>query len=202
VSFSLAGNQLTGTIRDAFTNFMDLEEIDFSDNQFSGAIPSGLFNLPNLKTINFRDNDLDGRISENIGNAAALESLSLSGNSLTGPVPSIKPGEFSNLKEFLVQDNKLTGSMAQSVCELRVVGFGVLDTLWSDCAVGANPRIECDIPECCTMCFPVGFGAAAEVDYEVTADTADATDTTDTADTADTTDTTDTTYSAGLGGSN
>jgi hypothetical protein len=153
--FSLAVNQLTGTIRDAYTNFMDLDSIDLSDNQFTGPIPSGLFNLPQIRFIDFHGNELDGRIPDNIGTAQLLESLMLHGNSLTGPVPSINPGELSNLKEFMVQDNRLTGSMAQEVCELRVVGFGVLETLWVDCGDTADPRIECESPECCTMCFPV-----------------------------------------------
>jgi hypothetical protein len=154
-NFSLAVNQLTGTIRDAYTNFVGLDSINFSENQFTGSIPSGIFNLPKIKFIYFHENDLDGRIPDNIGNALLLENLSLHGNSLTGPVPSINPGEFSNLKEFSVQDNRLTGSMAQEVCELRVNGFGVLEMLLADCGETANPRIECESPECCTMCFPV-----------------------------------------------
>ena len=174
ISITIAGNQLSGTIRDTFTNFMDLETIDFSDNQFTGAIPSRLFNLPNLKTVAFHDNDLDGRIPENIGSATALEILSLSGNSLTGPVPSINPGELVNLQEFLVHENQLTGSMAQSICELRVTGFGVLDTLWADCSSGADPRILCDTPECCTTCFPIVFEPAADSNFEITTDTAGA----------------------------
>jgi Leucine-rich repeat (LRR) protein len=151
---TLAGNQLEGPVRDSFTFFLDLETLDFSGNQFTGAIPARLFDLPNIREIDFSGNSFDGRIPDNIGNALSLESLALDGNSLTGSFPSIAPGQLSNLVEFFAQDNSLTGIMAQSICELRLAGFGVLQRLEVDCAEDAIPRVECDAPECCTMCFP------------------------------------------------
>ena len=151
---TLAENDLQGGVRDSFTFFMDLEKIDFSQNQFTGAIPSRLFDLPNIRFIDFSENAFDGQIPENIGNAVSLESLSLDGNELTGSIPSILTGQLTNLVEFRAQDNRLTGIMAQSICELRVPGFGVLEKLEADCADSAISMVECDVPACCTMCFP------------------------------------------------
>ena len=151
---TLSGNQLLGAVRDSFTFFLDLDTIDFSDNQFTSAVPVTLFELPKLRVIDFSGNSFDGQIPDNIGNAISLESLSLDGNVLTGSIPGILSGQLPNLVEFFTQDNRLTGAMPQSICELRVPEFGVLERLEVDCAATATSRVECDVPECCTMCFP------------------------------------------------
>jgi len=56
----------------------------------------------------------------------------------------------------LYLQNKFTGTMAESVCNLRTSGQGMLDDVWVDCGANADPRLECDAPGCCTACFPSG----------------------------------------------
>lgn len=46
--------------------------------------------------------------------------------------------------------------MAESICNLRVSGQGILEDVWVDCGEAADPRLECDVPGCCTACFPSG----------------------------------------------
>lgn len=52
--------------------------------------------------------------------------------------------------------NKFIGTMAESICNLRVSGQGILEDVWVDCGEAADPRLECDVPGCCTACFPSG----------------------------------------------
>ena len=154
VNFSVQSNQLSGTIRDIFGSFSNLEVLDLSNNEFTGSIPTKLFNLQNIRTISLHGNQLDGRIPTNFGNADSLETLLLYENQLTGSVPDINPGELTALADFQLQQNKLTGSMASLVCSLRQEGVGALETLWADCSGTASPRIQCDSPACCDLCFP------------------------------------------------
>jgi len=44
--------------------------------------------------------------------------------------------------------------MAESICNLRMAGQGILEDVWVDCGASAVPRLECDAPGCCTACFP------------------------------------------------
>jgi Leucine rich repeat len=157
----LSNNQLVGTVRDIFSTFADLQTLDLSLNGITGSIPSGIFDLATVRSIALNGNGFDGTIPGNFGNAVALESLLLHDNTLTGPVPDIQQGPLAlplaSLEELQLQNNQLTGSMAQSVCNLREEGTGVLESLSADCGEAANPMIECEVPACCTLCFPVSF---------------------------------------------
>ncbi len=97
----------------------------------------------------------DGTIPENLGNANSLESLLLQDNSLTGPIPRIQQGELASLGEFQLQNYQFTVTMDQSICKLRVEGM--LASLSADCWDLANPVLEYDVPECCSICFPLEF---------------------------------------------
>lgn len=52
-----------------------------------------------------------------------------------------------------MQFNFLTGSMPESVCDLRKDGNLVV--LFSDCG-GLDPEIECEFSQCCNRCFEGG----------------------------------------------
>ena len=93
---------------------------------------------------------LSGRIPNEYSDPPILRDLYLDGNRLSGTVPSIRSGELERLNEFLLQDNRIVGTMPASVCNLRT-NF-ILDDLWTDCG-GQEPEIECDFPECCNRCF-------------------------------------------------
>jgi hypothetical protein len=117
-------------------------------------LPASIFDIPTIRILYFSENQLSGTIPSNYGNSATLRDLFLSGNVLTGTVPGIQSGQLQQLTEFLLENNKLTGVMPESICNIRIPGQGALDDLWVDCAEDANPRLECNAPECCTACFP------------------------------------------------
>ena len=144
-------NSFTGTIRDGFNRWEDLDFADFRNNAFTGTIPATIFTIPTLRILYFSNNQLDGTIPSNYGNSTVLRDLFLDDNNLSGTVPDIQPGQLTDLTEFLLNGNSLTGTMAPSICQLRIEGVGVLDDLWADCSDTASPKIECD---CCTLCFP------------------------------------------------
>jgi hypothetical protein len=148
-------NQFTGQIRDGFTQWSRLDFADFSDNVFTGTLPSSIFDIQTIRILYFQDNRIDGTIPPNFGNSPLLRDLYLQSNVLSGTVPGIEPAKLLSLTEFLLEDNQLTGSMPASVCQLRLIGSGSLDDLWVDCGSTANPRIQCDIPACCTLCLPL-----------------------------------------------
>ncbi len=131
-----------------------LDFADFRNNGFDGTLPSTIFDIPSIRILYFANNDLDGTLPSNFGNSPVLRDLFLSGNQLTGSIPDIEVGQLTQLTELLLEDNRFTGAMAESICNLRTDGQGILEDLWVDCGNDANPRVECDFPSCCTACFP------------------------------------------------
>ena len=144
---------MSGTIRDTFSRFTNLQVFDLSDNAFTGSIPTTLFELTNLQGVFLYLNRLYGSIPNNLGDAPALKDLELYGNRLTGTVPALLPGQFRNLTTLLLEENQLTGSISPSICQLRT--SGKLLSLWTDCAPTASPRVICSFPDCCDECFPI-----------------------------------------------
>jgi hypothetical protein len=149
-------NQFTGTIRNGFNQWGNLDFADFRSNKFSGTLPSTIFDIPTIRILYLANNELDGPIPSNYGNAANLGDLFLSNNRLTGTIPEIEVGQLPALSELLLDNNEFIGTMPESICNLRMQGQGMLEDLWVDCSPSADPRLECDSPECCTACFPSG----------------------------------------------
>jgi Leucine-rich repeat (LRR) protein len=143
------GTLLSEEIPNVFVGFAALEDFDLSGNLHTGPIPDSIFDSPALKRVYLNNNGLTGSIPINYSNPPNLEDLFLSSNSLIGTVPEIDPGDLLQLDEFLIQENDLTGSMPQSICDLRTAG--ALTNLFADCG-GPDPQIECEFDVCCTLC--------------------------------------------------
>ena len=127
--------------------------VDFSNNQFlGGTLPSTLFEVPTLVNLYISNCSLTGTIPTSFSMPPNINDLYLDGNKLKGTVPDISSGKLEKLNEFLLHNNDLTGSMPQSICELRDSKVGNLEDLWSDCQ-GKTPELLCDYPECCNRCF-------------------------------------------------
>jgi len=146
----LDNNFWVGTIPDVFQYFENLEFFDISNNLLTGSIPTTLFSIPAIRLVYMSNCSLSGAIPEEYANPPLLRDLWLDGNGITGTVPSISSGKLENLNELLLHDNFVSGSMPESICDLRFEDF--LDDLWSDCG-GLNPKIACDFPNCCNRCF-------------------------------------------------
>jgi Leucine-rich repeat (LRR) protein len=150
VSLRLNDNFWTGSIPDAFENYSNLDFFDISNTMLTGTIPTTLFSIPTIRLIYMSKCMLRGSIPPQYADPPILRDLYIDSNELSGTIPSIKPSQLQRLNEFLLQDNKLTGSVPSSICNLRT--NSILDDLWTDCG-GENPEIECDFPECCNRCF-------------------------------------------------
>ena len=150
VSLRLNDNFWNGTVPDVFENYGKLDFFDISNTMLSGTIPKTIFSVPTLRLVYMSKCNLIGNIPSNYADPPILRDLYLDNNKLTGTVPPIRSGKLTRLNEFLIQGNKITGLMPDSVCSLR--SEHILDDLWSDCG-GSSPEIECDFPECCNRCF-------------------------------------------------
>lgn len=145
----LSNNTFTGSVRNAFSRFQDLDFIDLGNNRLTGEIPPSLFDIPSIRLIYLQNNNLEGFLPDNYGNPPKLRDLYLNNNLLFGQIPDIQSGQLSNLTEFLLQDNDLTGEMPASVCALRTP-IGMLEDLWADCEeIEGEAQVECS---CCTQC--------------------------------------------------
>jgi Leucine-rich repeat (LRR) protein len=144
------GNNLEGTIRDAFNSFQDLSFADFSRNTFTGPLPASIFDVPTCSILYFYENAFTGSIPANYANGPLLRDLYLQDNLLSGTVPSVGAGQLSVFTELRIETNQITGTMPASLCALRGDNNETdLVTLIADCA-GNPPQVECD---CCTACF-------------------------------------------------
>ncbi|KAI2495653.1 Leucine Rich Repeat [Fragilaria crotonensis] len=91
---------LTGQIPPDFgKRNLALTLLELKGNQLSGFLPFGLEDLPLLETISVSSNKLSGTLPAYIGNMASLSYLYLNSN-------------------FIVDGNKLTGSVPQALCEV------------------------------------------------------------------------------------
>ncbi|KAL1118735.1 hypothetical protein V6Z11_D01G055900 [Gossypium hirsutum] len=128
----LSSNNLSGVIRsDMLSKLESLETLDLSTNNFSGVInldvPS---KLKNLTEVNLSNNKLR-QFPSFLRSAKSLRSLDLSNNKIQGSIfkwesegwEQLIDFNLSNttppsLQEFLISDNKLTGEIPPSICNL------------------------------------------------------------------------------------
>ena len=148
----LRHNQFSGSIRDAFGAWTNLDFFDVAHNNFTGLIPPSLFDVSTLRIAYLHYNNFQGSLPSNYGNPPLLRDLYVNRNKLSGPVPGISPNQLQNLTEFLLHDNDFTGQMPASVCSLRT--NAKLEDLFADCNPPRSPQISCS---CCNQCFPLPF---------------------------------------------
>ena len=150
MNLRLNKNSWNGTVPDVFENYEQLDFFDISNNNLKGSIPKTLFSIPTLRLAYMSNCSLSGSIPDEYADPPDLRDLYLDNNELTGTVPPIAPGQLEKLSEFLLQGNKIEGTMPDSICSLR--SNFILDDLWTNCGGGSH-EIECDFPECCNRCF-------------------------------------------------
>ena len=73
----------------------------------SGNLPENIDDLDSLAYLDVQQNNITGVLPEALGNLNILEYLNISDNQLNGYIPNNFCGENSNLKEIIINNNKL-----------------------------------------------------------------------------------------------
>ncbi|KAM7481320.1 hypothetical protein LguiB_005903 [Lonicera macranthoides] len=134
--FSVANNNLTGTIPISICNASYLNVLDMSNNSLSGPIPlcliewsdsnlsvlnlgknrlsgnlSGTFQEDcGLETLDLRENQLEGKIPESISNCTLLEVLNLGNNQINDTFPCFLNNS-TNLRVLVLRSNMFHGGI-------------------------------------------------------------------------------------------
>lgn len=149
-------NELAGTIPSEIGNLVNLLNLNLSRNLLTGPLPTQIGQLASIRDeLNLSQNNLSGTLPDELGDLVSLRNLLLNSNALTGPVPET----FSNLVQIntlRLEDNDLTGTVSQEVCDVYSESFPVFIT---DCL--DSSQIECD---CCMFCCE-GDDGACECQY-------------------------------------
>ncbi|GAY66421.1 hypothetical protein CUMW_248610 [Citrus unshiu] len=151
---SLSPNMFHGGIPSTLSNCTYLRILSLAYNDFSGAIPREIGEIPRefgnlteLEQFSLPTNNLQGGIPQELGNLAKLEILQLFQNNLTGAIPrelgnitglGILALKLQKLQYLGLDDNKLEGSIPDSVCRLAEL---------YDLELGGN-KLSGSIPAC------------------------------------------------------
>ncbi|XP_028122373.1 receptor-like protein 34 [Camellia sinensis] len=96
--------------------------IDLSHNELRGPIPQSISNLVNLTLLDLSSNNLSGVVElQTFSNLKSLDFLNLGFNLIQGPLPVPPP----SVSGFLFSQNKLTGEIPSSIC--NVSSLSILD---------------------------------------------------------------------------
>ncbi|CAM8978896.1 unnamed protein product [Rhodiola kirilowii] len=125
ISFSVMGNNFTGTIPSSLSNISGLTVCQMGNNKFSGRVPDNLGKLKNLWALTLFNNSLGSEMPndlsfvDSLSNCTKLERLDLSNNMLSGTL-SDSIGNFSTsaLQQFCIAENHITGSIPERIGEL------------------------------------------------------------------------------------
>ncbi|XP_031273141.1 receptor-like protein Cf-9 homolog [Pistacia vera] len=128
---SIQNNLLVGPIPSRANRLPNLSWFSFFGNFLNGSIPSWIFNLPNVEYIDLGYNQLTGHLVEFQSNL--LSSLYLDHNRFCGSIPILP----YPLRFFLISNNKLTGKIPRSICNMSL--FRVFD-LYNNSLSGAIPE--------------------------------------------------------------
>jgi len=110
----LSGSQVHGEIPDSIGNLTHLTVLSLGGTKLHGSIPQSISMLKNLFFLDLQDLRLKGNLSI-LYNLTKLIYLYLSSNRITGVIPEDIGAKCPNLREILLQDNKLTGHLPRSV---------------------------------------------------------------------------------------
>ncbi|XP_057801181.1 receptor-like protein 48 [Salvia miltiorrhiza] len=121
--FSIANNNLTGTIPQSLCNATYLQVLDLSHNNLNGSIPNCLINSYSLAVLNLRRNKFVGDIPDLFSSSCVLKTLDLSQNNLGGKIP-LSMANCKSLEVLNVGNNNIDGRFPcrlKSSSSLRVL---------------------------------------------------------------------------------
>ena len=107
----LGFNHLSGTITDDLDSLSLLQALELADNNFTGPFPTALASMNQLQVINLNNNDLTGTLPGNWTSLSqTLHTFGAEGNRLTGTIPE-SLGDLKVLKRLSLADNALNGTL-------------------------------------------------------------------------------------------
>ena len=142
--FGFSNNtRMGGTISTDILKLTQLTRFEASNTQLSGTIPDAMYQLPRLADIVVRNASMSGPLKEDISaRHATLRQLELESNSFTGALPTALD-VLTAMETLLLEDNMFTGTISDTVCDERGLGFMNLYRLRADC------NIECNCNDAC-----------------------------------------------------
>ncbi len=129
---------LSGTLPPEFGALKNLKCMYFSHNVISGTIPKTFEGLANLEVFLMRCNHLSGPLID-FSRLSRLKNVWFDSQNLTGSLDSLST--LTNLTYLEASNNKLTGTVPPSLCELG-----------AECLAGGN-SFSCPLPQpgCCKV---------------------------------------------------
>ncbi|CAL4971353.1 unnamed protein product [Urochloa decumbens] len=111
----LSYNQLSSTVPNGLGNCSALRVLKAGHNNLSGSLPDELFNATSLEHLAFPNNYLNGVLDGSpIINLRNLATLDLGGNILTGSIPD-SIGQLKKLEELRLDRNSMSGELPSSL---------------------------------------------------------------------------------------
>ncbi|CAN6237175.1 unnamed protein product [Urochloa humidicola] len=111
----LSYNQLSSTVPKGFGSCSALRVLTAGHNNLSGSLPDELFNATSLEHLSFPNNYLNGVLDGSpIINLRNLATLDLGGNILTGSIPD-SIGQLKKLEELHLDRNSMSGELPSSL---------------------------------------------------------------------------------------
>ena len=107
----------------------------------SGTIDSAIGNLPTtLFSFHINNNELTGELPNVFNNFPILNSFLIQNNKFQGPIPNTLWD--TNVKEFYLLNNDLTGTVSDTFCDRNERRISVDDSIWFE----DKPKVNCS---CC-----------------------------------------------------
>ncbi|XP_065623765.1 probable LRR receptor-like serine/threonine-protein kinase At3g47570 [Quercus suber] len=113
----LGSNKISGTIRVAMQNLINLIALGMDDTLLTGMIPTSFEKFQKMQVLSLWGNKLSGKIPSSIGNLTQLANLILAQNDLEGSIPS-SIGACQSLQQLDVAENYLSGVIPQQVFQI------------------------------------------------------------------------------------
>ena len=147
----LSDNRLKGGVTEATTGWNKLQELRLANNIFE-SFPERIDFMMSMTHFDISANNISGKIPVFLTFMSNLIYMDISSNSFSGTIPEYMGGNLPSLYSLYMHSNGLTGEMPQSICGLRGVNLKHLSV---DCGGGdeiEGRNVDCDVPECCTVC--------------------------------------------------
>ncbi|KAF5727741.1 leucine-rich repeat receptor-like protein kinase [Tripterygium wilfordii] len=116
---SLKQNRFSGPIPD-LSNLTALKLLFLSHNNFSGEFPASITSLFRLYRLDLSFNNFTGKIPEKVNRLTHLLTLRLENNRFSGSIEGLN---MSNLQDFNVTGNRITGEIPKSLAGIPKSSF-------------------------------------------------------------------------------